>query len=157
MHHRALLIYYFSTLPLTCVNDREQDHFSSEDHAFAKVVADSIHLRLFRDLCSHGDIDPSVTFTMLGGNGASRLHAWRAIHVFTQHSAQTVMPAAIAYPGLVDPGAGNPLPLVFASWFGLFHVLAALTQHAAGAPARGQNLTLEVTPLGHDMFSVVLA
>jgi len=132
-----------------------QGFFAPEDLEFARVAKDSTNAALFRNLCDHGDVDPNVTFSLIGGTGPSRRCTWRAILVFMQHTSHTVMPAAIAYPGLADPG-GNPLPVTFSSWFGLFHLLAALTQHAAGAAARGHGLSLEVTVQGHDMFSVEL-
>jgi hypothetical protein len=130
--------------------------FNVCDSPFAKVVNGSTNVTLFRQLCTFGEKDPNVSFTIRGGTPASRRLVLQAILVFTQHTAQTPMPAVIGWPGVADPGAGVALPLTYSTYFGLFHLIASLTQHPAGAQTRGRNITLEVTPQGHDMFSVEL-
>lgn len=64
------------------------------------------------------------------------------------------MPAGIVYPGLNDPGVGIALPLNYASYQGLVHLVACLTMHASGANARGSAITLEITVAGQPTFSV---
>lgn len=89
-----------------------------------------------------------------GGTAVTRLFAWQAIHVFSGHTAATPMPAGIIYPGLTDPGPDTALPLNYASYQGLVHLLACLTSHASGAGGHGGATTLEITLAGQPMFQV---
>jgi hypothetical protein len=97
----------------------------------------------------------SVSFMFRGGTADTRLFAWQAILVFCGHTPATSIPAGIFYPGLADPGADMALPLSYASYQGLFHLLACLTRHASGAGGRGGATTLEITVAGQPMFGVV--
>lgn len=101
------------------------------------------------------DKDLSVSFMFRGGTADTRLFAWQAILVFCGHTAATPMPAGIFFPGLADPGPDTALPLNYASYQGLVHLLACLTRHDSGAGGRGGATALEITVAGQPMFNVV--
>ena len=100
--------------------------------------------------------DPNATFLLRGGTPVTRVEAWQAVHVFCTHTATTPMPAGIVYPGLTDPGVGVVLPLTYASYQGIIHLVACLTMHACGANARGSATTLQITVAGQPTFSVAI-
>ncbi len=76
------------------------------------------------------------------------------MHLFATHATTTVMPTHVAYPGLVDPGVGVVLPIVYASLQGLIHLVCALALHQSGTTARGSNTNLEIVVEGQPTFSV---
>lgn len=98
--------------------------------------------------------DFPVSFIFRGGTAVTRLFAWQAIHVFSVHTAATRMPAGIIYPGLTDPSADTALPLSYASYHGLVHLVVCLMSHASGIGGRGGATTLEITVAGQPMFNV---
>ena len=100
--------------------------------------------------------DPNVSFEFIGGTAATRAFIWQAILVFCQHTSVTPMPAGILYPGIVDPGVGVALPLTYTSYQGIVHLIASLTHHPSGLPARGALTEVQISIAGQPQFNIVV-